>query len=337
MLGKVLKIDPPDTPSPAQRDSNMCAHTHPQFSQDQPPTITHHARHTRAMEQWLLTSEPTLLFVRPRHTANARSQSLPPLSRRAEEPEAGTPADAGSCFLEPDTTRAPEKRGKHLFTTLVISPQARRPPGMRSGENGPSAQRQLGPKGIQHRRAYRLRSQQRTKCSEAIWIAAPRGLLHAPPSERHPPDTKTCQSAFSRSGGSKLVRRTDKAWCPPSIGTPGLAREEDILAASALTSLAPASTAPARIAHGRYKIEDALDTIAWYPQSRLAARARLSAAYRRGRTRANTRSNCGASRYWMLHPLMPGASCSSSEARSSGDGDRQRCRRLTTRRRSPPV
>ena len=193
--------------------------------------------------------------MRPKHTANAHSQSLPPLSRRAEEPEARTAADAGSYFLEPYTTRAKKKRSKHLFTSLVISPQARRPPGMCCAENGPSAQRQLGPKGIQHRRAYRLRSRRRTKCSEAIWIATSRGLLRGPPPERHSSRHESRQSAFSCPGSSKLARRTGTAWCHPSIGTPDLARGEDVLAAPALASLAPAPTAPARITHGWYKTE----------------------------------------------------------------------------------
>ncbi len=155
--------------------------------------------------------------MRAKHTVNAHSKSVPLLSRRAEGPEARTAADAGSYFLEPDTTRANTKRGKHLFTSLVISHQARRPPGMCCAENSPSAQRQRGPKGTQHRRTYRLRSRRRTKCSEAIWIATPRGLLHRPLPERHSSRHEPRQSDFSCSDGSKLARKTGKAWCPPAI------------------------------------------------------------------------------------------------------------------------
>ena len=185
--------------------------SHTQFSLDQPPTITHHARHARAMEQWLLTSELTLLFVRTRHTLKRPFTVAATSLQTSRGAGCRNARRRRSVFLRARHSTSPrEARQAPIYNPCHKSPGAEAARDAMRRERSERAEAARTP-GIQHRREHRLRSQQRTNCSEASWIAAPRGLLHAPPPERHPRDTKPCQSAFSRSGSNKLVRKTGKA------------------------------------------------------------------------------------------------------------------------------
>ena len=177
------------TPQPTRRISKMSDPTHTQFSLDQPPTITHHARHALALEQWLLASELTPLFVRTRHTLKRTFTVAATSLQTSRGAGCRNARRRRSVFLRARHSTSPrEARQAPIYNPCHKSPGAEAARDAMRRERSERAEAARTP-GIQHRREHRLRSQQRTNCSEAGWIAAPRGLLRAPPPKRHPRGT----------------------------------------------------------------------------------------------------------------------------------------------------
>ena len=133
------------TPQPTRRISKLSDPSHTQFSLDQPPTITHHARHALALEQWLLTSELTPLFVRTRHTLKRTFTVAATSLQTSRGAGCRNARRRRSVFLRAQHSTSPRKaRQAPIYNPCHKSPGAEAARGAMS-RDGPSAQRQLGP------------------------------------------------------------------------------------------------------------------------------------------------------------------------------------------------
>ena len=147
------------TPRPTRRISTLSDPSHTRFSLDQPPTITHHARHTLALEQWLLTSELTPLFVRTRHTLKRTFTVAATSLQTSRGAGCRNARRRRSVFLRARHSTSPrEARQAPIYNPCHKSPGAEAARDAMRRERSERAEAARTP-GIQHRREHRLRSQ----------------------------------------------------------------------------------------------------------------------------------------------------------------------------------